>query len=127
MKKSMLKGLPQLDVREDTISASCQYGKEHQLPYEDFKYRAKEPLDLVHSDVFGPIKQPSISSFWYMITSIDDFSRYVLVYFIKEKYEALSKFKEFKKTIEKEVDQKIRCLSTDNRGEYTSYEFSKYL
>ena len=49
------------------------------------------------------------------------------MYFMKEKFEALSKFKEFKEMVEKEVDQKIRCLRTDNRGEYTSDEFSKYL
>lgn len=69
MKKSMLKGLPQLDVREDTVCAGCQYGKAHQLPYENFEYRAKEPLELVHSDVFGPVKQPSISDFRYMTLS----------------------------------------------------------
>ena len=56
MKKSMLKGLPQLDVREDTICAGYQYGKAHQLPYEDSEYRAKDPLELVHSNVFGPVK-----------------------------------------------------------------------
>ena len=56
MKKSMLKGLPQLDVREDTICAGCQYEKAHQLPYEDSVYRAKEPCELVHSDVFGQVK-----------------------------------------------------------------------
>ena len=62
-----------------------------------------------------------------MITFIDDFSWYVWVYFMKEKSEALSKFKEFKEMVKKEVDRKIRCLHTDNGGEYTSHEFSKYL
>ncbi|KAH7850454.1 hypothetical protein Vadar_033225 [Vaccinium darrowii] len=55
MKKTMLKDLPQLDVREDVICAGCQYGKAHQLPYVESKFRAKEPLELVHSDVFGRI------------------------------------------------------------------------
>ncbi|KAI4353893.1 hypothetical protein L6164_002814 [Bauhinia variegata] len=66
VKKLMLKGLPQLDVRTDTICAGCQYGKAHQLPYEESKFKAKEPLELVHSDVFGPVKQPSISGMRYM-------------------------------------------------------------
>lgn len=51
LKKMMLKGLPQLDIRADTICAGCQYGKAHQLPYQESKYRAKEPLELVHSDL----------------------------------------------------------------------------
>ena len=46
---------------------------------------------------------------------------------MKEKSEALYKFKEFKKMVEKEVDRRISCLRTNNGGEYTSYESSKYL
>ncbi|KAJ0034621.1 hypothetical protein Pint_26102 [Pistacia integerrima] len=57
MKKSMLSNLPRLDVRTDTVCASYQYGKAHQLPYEESKFKAKEPLELVHSDVLGPVKQ----------------------------------------------------------------------
>ncbi|KAL0378499.1 UNVERIFIED_CONTAM: putative mitochondrial protein [Sesamum radiatum] len=59
-KKSMLKGLPKLEVRRDTVCAGCQYGKAHQLPYEESNFRAKEPLELIHSDVFGPVRQASI-------------------------------------------------------------------
>ena len=33
MNKSLVKGLPQLECREDTVCAGCQYGKAHQLPY----------------------------------------------------------------------------------------------
>ncbi|KAL3612452.1 hypothetical protein D5086_003472 [Populus alba] len=51
------------------------YEKAHQLPYEESKFKAKKPLELVHSDVFGPVKQASISGMQYMVTFIDDFSR----------------------------------------------------
>ncbi|KAE8722922.1 putative LRR receptor-like serine/threonine-protein kinase [Hibiscus syriacus] len=54
---------------------SAYYGKAHQLPYDESKFKAKEPLELVHSDVFGPVKQQSISDMRYMVTLIDDFSR----------------------------------------------------
>ncbi|KAG6499850.1 hypothetical protein ZIOFF_039645 [Zingiber officinale] len=74
MQKSMLKGLPLLDIRTDTICAGCQYGKAHQLPYQESNFKAKEPLELVHSDVFGPVKQSSIGGMRYMMTFIDDFS-----------------------------------------------------
>ncbi|KAM2723556.1 hypothetical protein EV1_026500 [Malus domestica] len=127
VKKSMLKGLPQLDVRTDTVCAGCQYGKAHQLPYEESKFKAKEPLELVHSDVFGPVKQLSIGGMRYMVTFIDDFSRYVWVFFVKEKSDTFSKFKEFRESAEGEVGKKIRCLRTDNGGEYSSREFSQYL
>ena len=68
IKKYMLKGLPQLDVWEDTICVSCQYGKAHQLPYEVSKFQVKEPLELVHADVFEPIKQALMQGYHYMVT-----------------------------------------------------------
>jgi len=103
IKRSMLKGLPQLEVRKDTVCAGCQYGKAHQLPYKESKFKAKEPLELVHSDVFEPVKQASISGRKYLVTFIDDFSRYVWIYFMKKKSETFSKFKEFKEVAEAEV------------------------
>lgn len=111
----------------DTVYAGCQYGKAHQLPYKESKFQAKRPLELIHSDVFGPVKQASVDGMKYMVTFIDDFSRYVWVYFLKEKSEVFSKFKEFKEKVEREVDHKLRCLRTNNGGEFTSEEFSKYL
>ncbi|KAL6311801.1 hypothetical protein AAG906_020910 [Vitis piasezkii] len=99
----------------------------HQLPYEESKWKANGPLELIHSDVFGPVKQASLSGMKYMVTFIDDFSRYVWVYFMKEKSETFSKFKEFKEMTETEVDKRIRCLRTDNGGEYTSDEFFYFL
>ncbi|RVW59275.1 Retrovirus-related Pol polyprotein from transposon TNT 1-94 [Vitis vinifera] len=110
MKKSMLKGLPQLEVRKDTICAGCQYAKR-------ISCRMKSQNG----------KQASLSGMKYMVTFIDDFSRYVWVYFMKEKSETFSKFKEFKEMIEAEVDKRIRCLRTDNGGEYTSDEFFYFL
>ena len=112
VKNSMLKGFPQLDMRTYTVCAGCQYGKAHQLPYEESKFKAKELLELVHSDVFGPVKQQSIGSMRYMVTFIDDFSRYVWIFFMKEKFNTFSKFKEFRESTEGEVGKKIHCVQT---------------
>ena len=59
-----------------------------------------------------------------MITFIDDFSRFVGPDYMNEKSKVLIKFKEFKDKIEKKVGCKISCLHIDNRGEYTSNEFT---
>lgn len=96
MKKKLVNGLPQLEVYKRLVCAGCQYGKAHQLPYDKSNYQAKVPLELVHSDVFGPVKQSSIGGMKYMVTFTDDFSKFVWVYFMKEKSETFSKFKQFK-------------------------------
>jgi transposase InsO family protein len=126
MHKQVLKGLPQVDIRTDTICAGCQYGKAHQLPYKESEYRSKTPLELIHSDVFSPVKQTSIGGMRYMVTFIDEFSRYVWVYFMKEKSEVFTKFKEFKEKIESELNMKIKCLRTDNGRDYLTNQFTIY-
>ncbi|GKV15082.1 hypothetical protein SLEP1_g25883 [Rubroshorea leprosula] len=78
MNKSMMKGLPKLELHKDVVCAGCQYGKAHQLPYQDSKFKAKEPLQLVHLDVFGKVKLSSIGGAHYMVTFIDDYLRNVV-------------------------------------------------
>lgn len=57
---------------------------------------------------------------------IDDYSRMTWVAFLKEKSEALAKFKAFKKLVENEMDAKIKCLGSDRGGEFTSNEFEDF-
>lgn len=57
---------------------------------------------------------------------IDDFSRRTWVTFLKEKSEALEKFKVFKVLVENGKDLKIKCLRSDNGGEFTSNEFVSF-
>ena len=97
------------------------------LAYKESKFKAKEPLELVHSDVFGPVKEPSIGGMRYMVTFIDEFSRYMWVFIMKEKYDTFSKFKDIRELVEEEVGKKIHCLRTNNGGEFSSREFSQYL
>lgn len=79
MMKSNLKGLPNLEVRDENIYAGCQNRKMHQVPYYETKFRARQPLELIHSDVFGLVKQPSFGGARYMVTFIDNYSKYVCV------------------------------------------------
>jgi hypothetical protein len=74
--------------------------------HTESKHRSMTPLELIHSDVFNPVKQISLGGMSYMVTFIDDFSRYVWVYFMKEKSETFLKFKEFKEKVESELDMK---------------------
>jgi transposase InsO family protein len=57
---------------------------------------------------------------------IDDYTRLTWVYFLKEKSEAFEKFKTYKFLIENETDLKIKCLRSDNGGEFTSKEFIQF-
>lgn len=74
IKKAMLKGLSQLDLKEDIVYTRSKFGKNHQLLYKESTYKNKTLFELIHSDVFALVKQTSINGFRYMITFIDDLS-----------------------------------------------------
>lgn len=89
----MLKGLPQLEIRGNTVSAGCQYGKGK----AHARTRSLKPLKLIHSDVsdvFGRVKQPSISGMRYMVTNFKiTFNSNSWVYLLKEQSETLANSK----------------------------------
>ena len=57
---------------------------------------------------------------------IDDFTRMAWVCLLKKKSEAFECFKIFKEQVENETELKIKCLRSDNGGEFTSKEFNHY-
>ena len=63
----------------------------------------------------------------YFITFTDDYLRYGYVYLMKNKSEALNKFKEFKAESEKQLRRHIKSLRSDQGGEYMSIEFVSFL
>ena len=61
----------------------------------------------------------------YYVSFIDYFSHKTLIYFLKEKSEVFSKFKEYKALVENQTDRKIKTLRSDNGGEFTSEKFKE--
>uniref|UniRef100_A0A2N9GSR4 Integrase catalytic domain-containing protein n=1 Tax=Fagus sylvatica TaxID=28930 RepID=A0A2N9GSR4_FAGSY len=62
----------------------------------------------------------------YFVTFIDDASRKVWVYVLKTKDQVFQLFKKFHAMVEREKGKSLKCLRTDNGGEYTSNEFENY-
>ncbi len=89
--------------------------------------RSKCQLELVYSDVCGPMSTPSLSGALYFVMFIDDYSWWCHTYVMKNKFEVLERFKEYQAKVENEFDTKIKCLRTDNGGEYTSKAFEDFL
>ena len=67
----------------------------------------------------------SLSGYVYYVSFIDKFSRKTWIYFVKNKDEVFSKFKEFKALIENHIEKKIKNFRSDNAGEFTSNEFKE--
>ena len=79
--------------QEMTFFEPCVEVKAHQQPYPKQSYiRSANILDLIHSDVCGPLKPQSLGGKGYFVTFTDDCSRFVCVRFIRDKSEVFRKF-----------------------------------
>jgi hypothetical protein len=63
----------------------------------------------------------------YYLLIVDDFTRYCFGETICNKYDALRCFKKWHIFAEKQFDQKVKRIRTDNGGEFTSNAFTAYL
>jgi hypothetical protein len=75
-------------------------------------------LELVHSDVFGPVTVPSLGGSLYYVSFIDDFSKKTWIYFPRKKSKVFKRFKEFKSLVENQIEKRIKVLRTNNGGEF---------
>ena len=89
-------GLQDLTINHASICKGCAKGKNIKNPFLKSETKTKGTLELIHSDVCGPMSSTSLSGFEYYITFIDDYSRKTWIYFLKAKSKVFEKFKEFK-------------------------------
>ena len=129
----------------------CILGKSHRTPIPKASTsRASQMLELVHSDVLGPIEVPSVGGSRYIISFIDDYSNWITTYTMSRKSECLKYFKKYKTYAERHTSQKmqklhvheyhysdnvseaiddlkLKVLRSDNGGEYLSNEMQSFL
>lgn len=104
----------------------CLFGKQHRISFQKSSRRRNNKLELVHSDVCGPMEVESLGGNKYFLTFIDDFSRKTWIYLLRTKDQVFQHFKQFHAMVERETGMSLKCLRTDNGGEYISREFRDY-
>lgn len=124
--KNMVIGLPCVKSVDD-VCEGCIYGKQHRTSFPvKSTWRAREPLQLVHADICGPMRTLLMGTSKYFLLFIDDYSRKSWVYFLKYKSEAFSKFLIFKAYVEKQSGYNIKTLRIDRGGEFLSNKFTSF-
>jgi len=124
--KQMVLGVSDLPNGHQGVCMGCSLGKNSKHSFPSSDSRSKGILDLVHSNVCGPMTVESLGRFLYFTTFIDDFSRETWIYFLKGKYELFSKLKKFKAQVENSTNRKIKVLRSDNGGEYNLKDFNNF-
>jgi len=113
------------DIRIDACGArmkciSCIKGKMARQSFpKTSSHRAKQPLDLIHTDVCGPMNTETPGRKKYFLTFIDDHSRYTVLYLLHSKDEVSVKLQEYIAYVSNKFGRMPKALRSDNGTEYT--------
>ncbi|GMF20880.1 unnamed protein product [Phytophthora fragariaefolia] len=115
--------IPTLEYKSMTLCGGCMKGKQtvaHFLSRSVSK--TTKVLQLVHTDVMGPMTTKSKGGARYVLMVVDDYSKYVVAYFITKNSEVPIKFKTFMNLYENQWGERIKCLRSDNGTEFVNKE-----
>jgi hypothetical protein len=121
--REVVTGVPQISIEHQDVCRGCALGKFAKASFPSSDSRSAGILDLVHTDVCGPMSRKSLSGCEYYLTFIDDYSRKTWIYFLKAKSEVFARFQEFRALVENQSGKRIKVLRSDNGGEYSSRQF----
>nr|KAJ0206517.1 hypothetical protein LSAT_V11C500250200 [Lactuca sativa] len=108
--------IPAFDMQNNEKCKTCMLTKITRQPFKDV-VRESKVLDLIHSDLCDFHATPYLGNKKYVITCIDDASRYCYIYLLHSKDEALDKFKIYKQQVELHKNELIKVLRTDRGAE----------
>ncbi|CAL2227983.1 unnamed protein product [Prunus armeniaca] len=124
--EDMVLGLPEIKNTSE-VGEGCTFGKHCRKSFpKEATSRATTPLELVHTDVCGPMQTVIEARNRYFLIFIDDCTRMCWIYFLRYKSEVFNVFKKFKATVEFQSGYKLKKLRSDRGGEYTSNEFNRF-
>ncbi|GFV87004.1 copia protein [Trichonephila clavipes] len=101
-KNDSVKGLPRLTDNGKTHCIPCKLAKSKRVSFKKTgAVRSKRPLELLHMDLCGPMPTESQGGNKYFLSIIDDYSRKVTVFPIRNKFDVFHTFIRFKKRAER--------------------------
>lgn len=126
--QGMVVDLPKMHALSNHVCEGCLLGKMCRYSFpKDGSVGTAHKLHLVHSDVCGPMRTPSIGEYLCFVVFVDDFTRHAWIYPLKSKSDVFLYFKHFLAMVENESGHKLAKLCMDRKGEYMSQEFADFL
>jgi hypothetical protein len=118
-KREAVREIPWIMKRTNTLCKHCQQGKKTNTGFKLKEYSTTRTLEILHTDLVGPTKTKGLKGEKYFNLLVDDYTRMTAIFFLGNKSEAFENFKVHKEMLENSMDSKIKCLISDNGGEFT--------
>nr|XP_016468765.1 PREDICTED: uncharacterized protein LOC107791253 [Nicotiana tabacum] len=97
---------------------ACHVAKQSRLPFPVSSSYSKSIFDMVHGDIWGPYRVPTHDGKRYILTLVDDYSKYTWLFLLHSKSDTNEVLKNFVELIYTQFDSKLKCLRTENGIEF---------
>lgn len=123
---NMVHGLPKI-CQPKGVCTGCLMAKQRRKGFpQQAKFFSTRPLELIHGNLCGPINPITPGGNRYIFLLVDDYSRFMWFYLLKNKSDTFEAFKKFRTLVEKKSEKGITIFRTERGGEFVSKEFLQY-
>ena len=105
---------------------ACSLLKSVHHPPNASIHHAKQPFECVYSDLSGISPVSLLGGSYYYLTFIDEYIRFLYIYFFKEKSHTVKAIKDFIIMIEKRTQFIVKHIFTNNGEKYLSPELREF-
>ncbi|MBW0564310.1 hypothetical protein O181_104025, partial [Austropuccinia psidii MF-1] len=112
--------IPQLDC---ITFSTCKMTKS---PFSGSFPQATRKLEFLHMDLCGPISPPSVSGSRYLFKVLDGYSHFSWIFFLLAKSETKSMLKNLIAKIERQSNNKVANIVSDNGTEFVNSELQEF-
>lgn len=106
-------------VKDFSACDVCLQAKQCRNMFHSSDNKASEVFEMIHYDVWGPYRTPSLCDAYYFLTIVDDYSRGIWVYLLHDKTKVQKQLKCFMKMVSRQFGKTIKIMRSNNGTEFT--------
>ncbi|KAD2805312.1 hypothetical protein E3N88_38689 [Mikania micrantha] len=129
-KKISVKGHPCLFSKASFKESNLWHrrlGKQHKVSFPPIgDPKSTGCLQMLHMDLFGPVKVMSMAKKKYCLVIVDDYSRFVWTFFLHSKDEVAKSIINFVLYVEKQYSLPVKCVRSDNGTEFRNHILDEF-
>lgn len=126
--ENMVDNIKIIDCGIKEVCETCVKGKMTRQPFPKQSFnKSKAPLDLIHTDICGPMQVSTPSGKRYVLTFIDDYSGFTIIHLLSTKSEVEQVFKDFISLCRNKFGRVPKTIRSDRGGEYIGKNFTDFL
>lgn len=110
----------------EDVCEVCVKAKQTRTSFKNDRRKAERPLEIVHTDVCGPIEPSTWDGSKYFITLIDEYTHFCMVYLMKNKFEVSDIIKNYVREVEAKFNSRVHKIRCDNGGEFVNSKLQEW-